>query len=239
MVNSIFLGVKIDQIATLRQQQDTRYPDPVMAALIATSAGADYITLHLREDKRHIQDRDLILLKGMAQTSINLEIAITESMLVLAEQLKPEAVCLVSETTEGGLNIDDHFSDVQDACHRLLDQGIQLSISIEPDCKQIELAKETGVNIVEINTSQYACVHFDEQEREGSKIEKAVKFAHAIGLQVNVGHGLDYHNVSRIACIREIRNVNIGHAIISQAVFTGLETAVKEMKKLIKEARLL
>lgn len=230
MVNSISLGVNIDQVATLRQGRDTRYPDPVMAALIATQAGADHITLHLREDKRHIQDRDLILLKGMAQAPINLEMAITESMLVLAQQLKPEYVCLVPEIKEGGLDIDEHFSDIQDACHRLLDGGIQPSLSVEPDCKQIELAKETGVGIIEIYAGQSAF--------SLTKIEKAVKFAHAIGLQVNVGHGLDYHNVKAIASICEIRVLNIGHAIIARAIFTGLDVAVKEMKRLIKEARL-
>ena len=244
-VKNIFLGVNIDHVATLRQQRGTRYPDPVMAALIAEKAGADNITLHLREDRRHIQDRDLILLKGMAQTPINLEMAITEEMLVLAGQIKPETVCFVPEsreelTTEGGLEVDSNFSAVQTACHRLLDQGIQVSLFIDADFKQIEAAKETGAGIIEIHTGHYAEASTPQaQTLELAKIEKAAKFAHTIGLQVNAGHGLHYHNVMPIASILEIRDLNIGHAIIAQAVFNGLDSAVREMKALMQQARLL
>lgn len=239
MANSISLGVNIDPIATLRQARGARYPDPVMAALTAATAGADHITLHLREDKRHIQDRDLILLKGLAQTPINLEMAPSESMLALAEQLQPEYVCLVPEIKEGGLDMVEYFSDIKNAYHRLVDQGIHACLSVEPDCKQIELAKEAGAHSIEIYAGQYGnALRLEEQKFELSKIEKAVKFAHALGLQVHVGHGLHYHNVTAIACIPEIRVFNIGHAIISQAIFTGLDRAVKEMKTLIKEARL-
>jgi len=240
MVNSIFLGINIDQVAMLRDQRGKRYPDPVMVALVASQAGADHVSLYLKEGQSDIQDRDLILLKGMAQTPINLEVAPNEAMLSLAEHLKPEYVCFVSDEREKGLDIAEDFEYIKNACHRLLDKDIEVSLLIEPDCKQIELAKETGAQAVEMHTGRYAHILSPHaQKMELSILEKAVKFAQAMGLQVHAGYGLDYHNVSSVACIKEISRLNIGHAIIAQAIFTGLESAVKEMKSLIKEARLL
>lgn len=233
MANSIFLGINIDQVALIRQQRSLRYPDPVMAALIAQQAGADNITLHLQEEQHPVQDRDLILLKGMAQIPITLKMAMSDSMLVLAEHIKPESVCFVSDTLDP-LEMD---SDLMRACHRLLDQEIPVCLSILPDLKQIEAVKELGVSRIELDTTAYAQPGVN-LSLELSKIEKAVKFAHAIGLQVNVGQGLHYHNVASIAKIPEIHTITIGHAIIAKALFTGLEVAVREMKTLIQQARI-
>ena len=234
MAHSIFLGIQIDQVALLRQQRPLRYPDPVMAALIAEQAGADTITLHLQEDQHPVQDRDLILLKGMAQIPIHLKMAPTENMLVLAEHIKPEVVCLVLDTPAPEIDMD-----LGSACEQLQSQCIAVCVSVLPDLKQIESVKEWGVSMIEIDASAYAqAPNSVQQSFELSKIEKAVRFSHAIGLQVNIGHGLHYHNVSAVAKIPEIHTVTVGHAIIAKALFNGLESAVREMKTLLHQARL-
>lgn len=233
MANSVFLGIDIDQVALLRQQRGLRSPDPVMAALTAQQAGADRITIHLQEEQYPIQDRDLILLKGMSQIPINLKMPISDPMLVLAEHIKPESVCLVSDMEA----FPDPF--LSQACFRLQEQEIPVSLSILPDLKQIEAVKDMGVEIIDINTSAYAqAFNTPGQNFELAKIQKAVKFAHAIGLQVNVGQGLHYHNILPIAQIPEIHTITIGHAIIAKALFCGLESAIREMKALMQQARI-
>lgn len=239
----IKLGVNIDHVATLRQARGTTYPDPVAAALIAESAGADAITLHLREDRRHIQDRDVEILKGLLKTRMNLESAVTDEMIDFALRIKPHDVCLVPErreelTTEGGLDVLRHLEQVQRACLRLAEAGIRVSLFIDADLPQIDAAAQTGAPAIEIHTGHYADAQSDgEQEIELERIRTAVAKGIGSGLQVNAGHGLHYHNVQPVAAIGGISELNIGHAIVAQALFVGFEQAVREMKKLMLEAR--
>jgi len=240
--NDILLGVNIDHIATLRQARGTTYPDPIQAAILAEQAGADGITLHLREDRRHIQDRDVLLLKDILQTKMNLEMAVTESMLEIASQVKPSDCCLVPEkreelTTEGGLDVAGQKDKMLDACSRLKDAGIHVSLFIDADPKQIEAAVEVGAPIIEIHTGHYADYSGAQQQQELVRISQGIEYAHSLGLQVNAGHGLHYHNVKPIAELAQLVELNIGHAIIARAVFTGLTEAVKEMKQLMHSAR--
>jgi pyridoxine 5-phosphate synthase len=239
----IELGVNIDHVATLRQARGTTYPSPVEAALIAESAGADAITLHLREDRRHIQDQDVEVLRGLLKTRMNLESAVTDEMITFALRIKPEDVCLVPErreelTTEGGLDVVRHFEQVKCACSRLSEAGIRVSLFIDADHTQIDAAARTGAPVIEIHTGHYADARSaSEQQSELERIRAAVAAGIDQGLQVNAGHGLHYHNVQPIAALPDISELNIGHAIVAHALFTGFERAVREMKTLILEAR--
>jgi pyridoxine 5-phosphate synthase len=239
----IKLGVNIDHVATLRQARGTTYPDPVEAALIAESAGADAITLHLREDRRHIQDRDVEILRGLLKTRMNLESAVTEEMIDFALRIKPHDVCLVPErraelTTEGGLDVLRHLEQVRRACRRLAEADIRVSLFIDADPAQINAAAQAGAPIVEIHTGHYADTRtHDEQKIELERIRTAVARGIGNGLQVNAGHGLHYHNVQPVAAISDVSELNIGHAIVAHALFVGLDQAVREMKKLMLETR--
>ncbi len=239
---SIFLGVNIDHIATLRQARKTRYPSPVEAALMAETAGADSITLHLREDRRHIQDADVALLRQVLKTKMNLEMAVTDEMLAIACRTAPQDVCLVPEkreelTTEGGLDVAGQQSRIQAACSQLADAGIRVSLFIDADFAQLDAAHAAGAPVVEIHTGAYADVT-NEAARivEFERIRKAVAYGRSLGLTVNAGHGLTYHNVQPIAALPGIHELNIGHAIVAQALFVGWNAAVSEMKRLMVEA---
>lgn len=238
----IALGVNIDHVATLRQARGTVYPSPVEAALVAESAGADAITLHLREDRRHIQDRDVEILREQLQTRMNLESAVTAEMIAFACRIKPHDVCLVPErreelTTEGGLDVVRHFEQVKQACSKLADAGIRVSLFINAEREQIDAAVRAGAPVIEIHTGHYAdAKDNDAQQCELEKICSAVAFGISQGLRVNAGHGLHYQNTRPIAAIQGISELNIGHAIVSHALFVGLTQAVKEMKQLILEA---
>lgn len=240
---SIYLGVNIDHIATLRQARGTRYPDPVQAAIEAEQAGADSITVHLREDRRHIQDRDVNLLHSILQTKMNLEMAVTEEMLDIATRLKPADCCLVPErreelTTEGGLDVAGQVPRMKDACDRLAGAGITVSLFIDPDNQQIEAAADCGAPVVELHTGRYAEAQTEKaRQHELNIISKAARHAHDLGLQVNAGHGLHYHNTEAIAAIPQLVELNIGHAIIARSLFTGLKQAVSDMKQLMRDAR--
>lgn len=242
-MKDILLGVNIDHIATLRNARGTHYPDPVHAADVAERAGADGITVHLREDRRHIKDRDVTLLRQTINTRLNLEMAVTEEMLVIASQIKPEFCCLVPEkreelTTEGGLDVVGNLTKIRTACGRLASDGITVSLFIDADKEQIDAAIEAGAPYIEIHTGQYAEARNEtEQEQELAKLVEGIKYAHNNGLKVNAGHGLHYHNVKPIAAIPEIIELNIGHAIIARAAFDGLHTAVADMRRLMLEAR--
>lgn len=242
-MNPIYLGLNIDHVATLRQARGIRYPDPIKAALDAEMAGTDSITLHLREDRRHIQDADVYRLKACYQTKINLEMAVTEEMMKIACDVQPEDVCLVPEkaeelTTEGGLDVAGQQALLTDACARLKEAGCRVSLFIDADETQIRAAKAVGAPVIELHTGIYAeLTKPEEVEAELLRIKKAAELAYSLGLIVNAGHGLHYHNVQPIAAIKEITELNIGHAIISQAVFSGLASAVTEMKRLMVEAR--
>lgn len=239
----IGLGVNIDHVATLRQARGTPYPEPLHAALLAEQAGADAITLHLREDRRHIQDRDVEMLRGMLQTRMNLEMAVTEEMLAIAERIRPQDCCLVPErreelTTEGGLDVAGQAARVGEACTRLAEAGVRVSLFIDADPVQVEAAAQCGAPVIELHTGGYADAPDERQrEREFKRLVEAVQAGVAQGLQVNAGHGLHYHNVQAIAALPEIRELNIGHAIVARAVFGGLYEAVAEMKRLMIEAR--
>ena len=239
----IRLGVNIDHVATLRQQRGTRYPSPVQAALLAESAGADLITLHLREDRRHIQDADVHILRGLLQTRMNLEMAITDEMLGIACQVRPQDACLVPErrqelTTEGGLDVAGHFEQVKHACHTLRDAGVRVSLFIDADDRQLQAAVESGAPVVEIHTGRFADAETEaEAAHELERIRAAAASGNAMGLRVNAGHGLHYHNVQAVAALPGIEELNIGHAIVAQALFVGWENAVREMKRLMLEAR--
>ena len=241
-LRDILLGVNIDHVATLRQARGTRYPDPVYAALMAEQAGADSITLHLREDRRHIQDQDLDILKGVLQTRMNLEMAATEEMLNIAERMRPADCCLVPErrqelTTEGGLDVCAQVTLIKNACTRLREQGIRTSLFIDPDQRQIEAAVEVGAEVVELHTGTYADSSEEARLGELQRLVSAAELAANEGLAVHAGHGLHYHNVVPVAAIKELAELNIGHSIIARAVFDGLGTAVSEMKHLMIEAR--
>ncbi len=239
----LLLGVNIDHIATLRQARGTRYPDPVQAAIEAEQAGADSITLHLREDRRHIQERDVDLLSGVLQTRMNLEMAVTEPMLEIATRLQPADCCLVPErreelTTEGGLDVAGQRERLQEACRRLAEAGVRVSLFIDADAHQVEAARAVQAPCIEIHTGPFAdAVGAAAQQAEYDKIRAAALLASELGLQVNAGHGLHYHNVQRIAALAPLRELNIGHAIVARALFTGLGEAVREMKRLLCAAR--
>ncbi len=244
-MSEIFLGVNIDHVATLRNARGTSYPDPVLAAGLAEQAGADGITIHLREDRRHITDRDVEVLRQTLQTRMNLEMAVTEEMLAIACRVKPHFVCLVPEkrqevTTEGGLDVVGQLATVRDAISRLAAVGTQVSLFIDADHAQIDAAVAAGAPYIEIHTGRYADAESAaEQQAELERIREAAAYAHGKGVRVNAGHGLHYHNVKPIAAIPEMEELNIGHAIIARAVFEGLPVAVAEMKRLMVEARQL
>ncbi len=241
--NTILLGVNIDHVATLRQARGTRYPDPIQAAIEAEQAGADAITLHLREDRRHIQKRDVEMLKAILLTRMNLEMAVTEAMLTFAETLRPQDCCLVPErreelTTEGGLDVAGQLPRISEACARLCAAGVRVSLFIDAELVQVEAAARAGAPVIEIHTGHYADATGTEQRtQELQRITQAVKRGKELGLQVNAGHGLNYQNVATIAALREVSELNIGHAIIARALFSGLSEAVREMKRLMCEAR--
>jgi pyridoxine 5-phosphate synthase len=235
----IRLGVNIDHVATLRQARGTRYPSVVQAALLAEGAGADSITLHLREDRRHIQDADVHTLRSLLQTRMNLEMAVTDEMVGIALQVHPQDVCLVPErreelTTEGGLDVVRYFSKVKQACERLGDAGIRVSLFIDADEAQLDAARSAGAPVVEIHTGAFAdATGMEQRATEFHRIENAVVHGMANGLEVNAGHGLHYHNVQQVAAIPGIGELNIGHAIVARALFVGWENAVREMKNLM------
>ncbi|HEX7648991.1 MAG TPA: pyridoxine 5'-phosphate synthase [Noviherbaspirillum sp.] len=240
----IDLGVNIDHVATLRNARGTTYPDPVQAALLAEEAGADCITLHLREDRRHIRDADVEAIRPQLRTRMNLESAVTPEMIDFACRIKPHDVCLVPErrnevTTEGGLDVVTHFADVSAAVKRLQSEGIRVSLFIDADPAQIKAAAEAGAPVIEIHTGRYAEARTeDEVRRELERVQAAVAEGVKRGLKVNAGHGLHYTNVQAIAAIPEIAELNIGHAIVAHAVFIGWQNAVKEMKSIMVAARL-
>jgi len=241
--NEILLGVNIDHVATLRQARGTRYPDPVHAALQAEQAGADSITLHLREDRRHIQERDVLMLKDCLLTHMNLEMAVTDEMLDFAVKVQPADCCLVPErreelTTEGGLDVISQETRIAEACHQLGEADVRVSLFIDADRGQIEAAKRCGAPVIEIHTGHFAdAVTREDKMKELKKIYEAVDIGHDLGLQVNAGHGLHYHNVRDVAAISQIKELNIGHAIIAEAIFSGLPEAVSHMKRLMMMAR--
>ena len=240
----IELGINIDHVATLRQARGTSYPEPAHAVLIAEQSGADLITLHLREDRRHIVDDDVSTLRGLIQTRMNLEMAATEEMVVIASRIKPHDVCLVPEkreelTTEGGLDVCGREDSLRSTVQRLQDAGIKVSMFIDPEQQQIEASCEIGADAIEIHTGGFAdAVSINSKESELARIEAAIGFASTLPLRINAGHGLHYHNVSAVAALPGIAELNIGHAIIARAVFTGLAEAVSEMKKIVNAASL-
>lgn len=239
---SIALGVNIDHVATLRQVRRARYPDPLPAALLAEQSGADSITVHLREDRRHIQDRDVRVMREALQTRMNLEMAITEEMLRIAVDVAPADCCLVPEkrtevTTEGGLDVAGQVARTGDACARLTAAGIRVSLFIDPDLEQVDASIRAGAAAIELHTGAYADAHGAQRARELDRIRAAARHAHSVGLIVNAGHGLNYHNVGPIAAIPQVVELNIGHAIIARAVFDGLARAVQDMKQLMLAAR--
>ena len=238
----IELGVNIDHVATLRQVRGTAYPDPVRAALLAEAAGADAITLHLREDRRHIQDRDVESLRAQLTKRMNLEAAVTPEMLEFARRIRPHDVCLVPErrmelTTEGGLDVVGQFERMRQACNLLAESGIRVSLFIDADIAQIDAAKAAGAPVIELHTGRYADSKDGAQQAEFAHICTAVEHGNRIGLKVNAGHGLNYDNVAAVAAVAGIAELNIGHAIVAQAIFTGWEAAVRQMKRLMTEAR--
>ena len=239
---SLELGINIDHVATLRNARGTVYPDPLRAAALAEEAGADLITLHLREDRRHIKDADLLALRPLIKTRMNLECAVTPEMIDIACQVKPHDVCLVPEkreevTTEGGLDVLGHFEAVKAATKKLVDAGIRVSLFIDPEEKQIQAAKEVGATVVELHTGRYADLDGAEQAKELERIRKAAIFGKSIGLRVNAGHGLHEGNVKPIAVIAELSELNIGHAIVAEALFKGWQKAIIDMKALMDQGR--
>ncbi len=243
MKRRVLLGVNVDHVATLRQARGTRYPDPVQAALLAEEAGADGITIHPREDRRHIQDRDVLMLREMLNSKMNLEMAVTDAMLAFAEQVRPHCVCLVPEkreelTTEGGLDVKGQEVRVAKACERLARIGAEVSLFIDPDREQIDAAVRCGAPVVELHTGEYAeADDVESVEANFQALVDAVEYASSRGLVVNAGHGLHYHNTERVAAIPGINELNIGHSIIARAVFTGLKAAVQDMRTILDRAR--
>jgi pyridoxine 5-phosphate synthase len=238
----IRLGVNVDHVATVRQARRVDVPDPVEAALLAEKAGADGITVHLREDRRHIQERDVQLLRRQVRTKLNLEMAVTPAMMAYAETLRPDDACFVPEkreelTTEGGLDVVAHKIKVREGVKRLQDRGIHVSLFVDPEVNQIESAKEAGAHAVEIHTGTYCNAALAGRDRERETIAKAAILARSLGLEVHGGHGLNYQNVLPIAGIPEFVELNIGHSIIARAVIVGIEAAVREMKELLASAR--
>jgi pyridoxine 5-phosphate synthase len=241
-MSSIHLGINVDHVATLRQARGTTYPDPVFAALLAEQSGADSITVHLREDRRHIQDRDVRLCQQALQTRMNLEMAATEEMVAIARDVRPSDCCLVPErraevTTEGGLNVVAQESQIKEMIAKLKEAGIRVSLFIDPEHAQIDAALRVGAPVVELHTGAYAEASGEHRARELKRVQEAARYAARIGLTVHAGHGLNYHNVEPIAAIPEIVELNIGHAIVARAVIDGLRMAVAEMKRLMIEAR--
>lgn len=242
MSRFIALGVNIDHVATLRQARRARYPDPVHAALAAEFAGADSITLHLREDRRHIQVQDVRALRDLLKTRMNLEMAVTDEMLEIARAVRPPDCCLVPErrqevTTEGGLDAAGQVQRLKEATSVLVHHGIRVALFIDPDAPQIEAAAQIGAPVVELHTGAYADAAGARQATELERLRAAAKLASNLGLEVHAGHGLNYHNVQPVAAIAEIVELNIGHAIVARAVFDGLAVAVREMKALMVGAR--
>lgn len=239
----IALGVNIDHVATVRQARGTTYPSPVEAALVAEAAGADAITLHLREDRRHIQEDDVVILRDRLKTRMNLESAVTEEMIAFACRIKPHDICLVPErreelTTEGGLDVIRHFRQVSVACKRLAEAGIRVSLFVDAQAGQIDAAVEAGAPVIELHTGRYADAATPEmQQVELETIRTMAAYAFGRGLQVNAGHGLHYENTVQIAAIPELSELNIGHAIVARALFVGFAEAVREMKALLQQAR--
>ncbi len=240
----MLLGVNIDHVATLRQARGTRYPDPVAAAYLAEQAGADLITVHLREDRRHIQERDIVLLQETLLTAMNLEMALTETMLAIAEKIKPKFCCIVPEqraelSTEGGFDVKAQMVAVKQACLRLHEAGVRVSLFVDPDEAQIQAAYDSGVSCIELHTGAYANATDAKSIKQAlNQIIQSVVQAKALGLCVNAGHGLNYQNVKAIASISGISELNIGHSIIARAVLSGLPEAVQKMRRLIDEAAL-
>lgn len=240
--SGIALGVNIDHVATVRQARRGRTPDPLLAALLAEQSGADSITLHLREDRRHIQDRDVKVIREALKTHMNLEMAVSEEMIGIAAALRPSDCCLVPEkraelTTEGGLDVAGQPAKLADACARLKSAGIRVSLFIDPDVRQVEASIRAGAGAIELHTGAYADSQGAERARELERIREAARQGHALGLTVNAGHGLDYHNVGPVAGIPQIVELNIGFAIIARALFDGLPAAVREMKQVMLAAR--
>ena len=239
----LLLGVNIDHVATIRQARGTRYPDTVQAAALAEEAGADGITIHLREDRRHIQDRDVYILAETLQTRMNLEMAVTDEMLSIAEKVKPAHCCLVPEkreelTTEGGLDILGQEPRMKEACERLASAGIEVSLFIDPDPAQIDATIRCGAPVIELHTGAYAEAETaKEQADELKRIQQAASYAYQKGLIVNAGHGLHYHNVEQIAEIPELNELNIGHGIVARALFVGLKEAISEMKQIMLQTQ--
>ena len=242
MSSGIDLGINIDHVATLRQVRRARYPDPVHAALVAETAGVDNVTLHLREDRRHIQDRDVRTLRGLLQTRMNLEMAATDEMLSIAAEVRPADCCLVPErrselTTEGGLDVLVQLDRIRDAVTRLHEAGVRVALFIDPDRRQVEGAHASGARAVELHTGAYAEASGGAAATELERLRNAARFAAGLGLEVHAGHGLNYRNVRPVAAVREIVELNIGHAIVAHALFVGLPAAVREMKTLMLGAR--
>jgi len=240
---SIFLGVNIDHIATIREARGTNYPSPIEGALLCEKSGADSITLHLREDRRHIQDSDVEILRDQLITKMNLEMAATDEMVAIAARIKPQDCCLVPEkreelTTEGGLDVAGQISRMTDVCLQLAESKVIVSLFIDAQKHQIDAAKECGAPVIELHTGHYADTVGDEQIAEFERIKAMATYAHSIGLQVNAGHGLTMENTMEIAQLPEIVELNIGHSIIARAVFIGLKAATREMKDLMLEARI-
>jgi len=241
-MGAIALGVNIDHVATLRQVRRANYPDPLHAALVAEQSGADSITLHLREDRRHIQDRDLTLMRAALQTRMNLEMAVTDEMISIAKRVLPQDCCLVPEkraevTTEGGLDVRGQEARIGAACAELAAAGIRVSLFIDPDPWQIEASRRVGAPVIELHTGAYAEATGAARAKEFERLRSGSHLATSLGLTVNAGHGLHYHNVAPVAAIEEIVELNIGHAIIARAVFDGLARAVRDMKDLMLAAR--
>ena len=241
-MSGMHLGVNIDHVATVRQARGTRYPDPLHAALLAEQSGADSITLHLREDRRHIQDADVRAFRAALQTRMNLEMAATDEMLRIAQEIRPQDCCLVPErrnevTTEGGLDVLSQESALAGACSTLAAAGIRVSIFIDPDARQLDAARRVGAPVVELHTGSFADAQGATQARELTRLRDAARYAAKLGFTVHAGHGLHYHNVQAVAAIPEIVELNIGHAIIARALLQGMASAVAEMKRLMLEAR--
>jgi len=242
LTHPLRLGVNIDHVATLRQVRRASYPDPLLAALVAEQAGADSITLHLREDRRHIQDHDVERMRASLQTRMNLEMAATDAMIEIARRVRPQDACLVPErreevTTEGGLDVAGQIARLRDCCAALREAGSRVSLFIDPEPRQLEAAFDAGAPVVELHTGAYADSSGERQALELMRLVEAARFGSRIGLTVHAGHGLHYHNVQPVAAIAEIVELNIGHAIVARAVIDGLAAAVREMKSLMTAAR--
>ena len=241
-MNYLRLGVNIDHVATVRNARGGESPDPIKAALIAQNAGADGITAHLREDRRHIKDQDIERLMAEIELPLNFEMAATHEMKDIALRLKPNAVCIVPEkrmeiTTEGGLDLIGQFDRLKSICHQLNDNGLRISLFIEPDLRQIETALKLEVPVIELHTGTYSELRADDKENELKRIQRAVDYANELGIECHAGHGLNYENVGPIASIKKITELNIGHFLIGEAVFVGLTSAIGKMKNIMVEAR--